>query len=89
MGKIKIVYFVTLVIKYTELKPIKGTGIPMKTEKITIYQKIVKNSNGAEAYNTVVLEAQQKHEMMRMIAYTVTELDETLFEDVKPIESED
>ena len=42
--KEKIIYFVTLVIKYTEVKAINGSNLTMKNQRITIYQKIQQKS---------------------------------------------
>lgn len=77
--KAKIVNLITLVIKNTEIKPVKN--IPMKVEKVTIFQKIVKTRNGLDAYNIAVTEAQSKYELMRIIAYTITELTEDIFDE--------
>lgn len=77
--KVKMVNFVTLVIKHTEIKPIKG--VPMKVEKITIFQKVCKVKNGIDAYQISVAEAQSKYPLMRIIAYTITELTEDIFDE--------
>ena len=83
--KVKIVYFVTLCIKYAVISKIQGSNIEKKTEKITVFQKIQKLAkNDTDAYNKTILEAQTKYHNIRLIAYTVTELTEAIFEaDVK------
>jgi hypothetical protein len=85
--KEKIVYFVTLVIKYTEIKgPLK-----QKTQKITIYQVIDKKApNATVAYNNTILEVQKKYPAVQLIAYTVTDLKPNIFDDyVEKVEEDE
>lgn len=81
MKRLKMVYFVTLVIKYTKTSSVGGSSMKMNTQSITIYQKIQKKSKDAtDAYNQTILEAQTKYQQMSLIAYTTTELEESIFE---------
>jgi len=75
----KVLYFVTMVIKYTEFK-VGLAQLKNKVEKITIFQKIQKIANSdIDAYQKTLLEAQQKFQNMRLVAYTITELHDELF----------
>lgn len=94
MKRLKVVYFVTLVIKYTKTSSVGGSSMKMNTQAITIYQKIQKKSKDAtDAYNQTILEAQTKYESISIITHTTTELEENIFEvekveEIKKIEEE-
>jgi hypothetical protein len=75
----KVIYFVTMVIKYTEVK--HNNGIPMRTEKITIFQKSEKMAqNGMIAHQKTLIDAQKRFSHMRVIAYSITELVDSMFD---------
>ncbi len=80
--KEKIVYFVTLLIKYTKTTTIKGTTLPSKTQSVTCFQKICKKAkNVSDAYNMAIIECQKKYQYLSIISNTVTELTPAIFED--------
>ena len=81
-SQVKIIYFVTLVIKITEKKRIAGSNLEHSRQRVSIYQKIQKKSkDSTDAYNQTIIEAQAKYGAVGLIAYTVTELTTEIFEE--------
>lgn len=89
--ELKIVYFVTLVIKHTITKKIQG-GLPMRTQQVTIVSDIHKTAkNNTQAYNWSIIKAQKTYHEIQIIAYTITELKPDIFildEEKEKIENE-
>jgi len=85
--KVKMIHFVTLVIKFQQKKEING--VPMTVQNITVYQTINKNPK-KDSYQLALLECQKQYHNMSVIAYTVTEITDDCFtikeEDNKKIE---
>ncbi len=80
--KLKMVYFITLVIQYTEIVPVKGTNLPQKRTGINVWSSIVKKARNAnEAMDLTVQAANKTYPMMRLIGKAATELTEDIFID--------
>lgn len=87
-NKVKMVYFVTLVIKITERKKIAGSNLEHTRQRITVYQKIQKKSkDSTDAYNQTMIEAQSKYGAVGLVAHTTTELTEEIFEEDMDIQN--
>lgn len=87
-SEVKIIYFVTLVIKITEKKRIAGSNLEHSRQRITVYQKIQKKAkDSTDAYNQTIIEAQAKYGSVGLVAHTTTELTPEIFEEDMDIQN--